>query len=238
MKRGRILNTVALACETIIDEINRSAAEINSKIPIRWIESGLHNSPERLRNHLQDEITTLESDDLDYILLLFGYCGNALLGLVSAKCRLVIPRVDDCISLILGGNNKRNELSKKEMAYYLTKGWLRHDKNLWNEYHYCLRKYGQQRTHEIYRIMLGNYKNLNVIATGAYNLADILPQTKELAGALGLEHKVIDGSLDIIRKALLAEWDDDFAIIEAGDPVSLETLRLLPPSLPQTGSSG
>ncbi len=232
------MNTVALACETIVDEIKRSAAEVNSQIPIRWIESGLHNSPEKLRSHLQDEIQALERSDLDKILLLFGSCGNALLGLTSARCRMVIPRVDDCISLLLGGNKKRNTLSAEAMAYYLTRGWLRHENNLWNEYHYCLRKYGSERTREIYRIMLGNYKNLNVIETGAYNLADILPQTEELAGALGLKHEIIAGSLGIIHKALLGEWDDDFAVIEAGTGVSMETLGLFPEPLPLADSGG
>lgn len=226
------MDTIALACETIADEVKRSAEEINSQIPIRWIESGLHNSPEKLRSHLQNEILALEGSNLEYILLLFGYCGNALLGLTSSKCRLVIPRVDDCISLLLGGNKKRNALSNKAMAYYLTGGWLRHDHNLWNEYHHCLCKYGSQRTREIYHVMLGNYKNLNVIKTGAYNLADILPQTKELALTLGLEHEIVEGSLRIIHKALLREWDDDFAIIEAGSPVSLESLQLIPAPLP------
>lgn len=232
------MNTVALACETIIDEIKRAAEEIDSQIPIRWIESGLHNSPEKLRSYLQDEIDSLESSDVDNILLLFGYCGNALLGLTSSRCRLIVPRVDDCISLLLGGNKVRNALSEKAMAYYLTKGWLRHNNNLWNEYHYCLRKYGPRRTEEIYRIMLGNYKNLNVIETGAYNLDDILPQTEELAGALGLEHEIVSGSLQIIHKALLGKWDDDFAIIEAGDAVDLKALRLLPSPLPRAEAGG
>lgn len=233
------MNTVALACETIIDEIKRAAEEINSQIPIRWIESGLHNSPEKLRSYLQNEIDSLESSDVDNILLLFGYCGNALLGLTSSRCRLVVPRVDDCISLLLGGNKVRNALSEKAMAYYLTRGWLRHNNNLWNEYHYCLGKYGPQRTEEIYRIMLGNYKNLNVIETGAYNLDDILPQTEELAGALGLEHEIVGGSLQIIHKALLGKWDDDFAVIEAGGAVDLAALRLLPsPPLPRAGTGG
>lgn len=227
------MQTIALACETISDEIKLSAEKVDSRIPIRWIESGLHNSPERLRHYLQNEIASLESRELDYILLLFGYCGNALLGLTSARCRLVIPRVDDCISLLLGGNKKRHELSRKAMAYYLTKGWLRHENNLWHEYHYCLQKYGPERTLEIYRLMLGKYKNLNVIKTGAYDPDEILPQTRELAGALGLQHRVVDGSLGIIHKALLGEWDDDFAVIEAGSPVDLEALRLLPASLPR-----
>lgn len=232
------MNAVALACETIVDEIKCSAIEVNSQIPIRWIESGLHNSPEKLRSHLQDEIHALEKSDLDNILLLFGYCGNALLGLISARCRLVIPRVDDCISLLLGGNQKRNTLSAEAMAYYLTKGWLRHENNLWNEYHYCLRKYGPERTCQIYRVMLGNYKNINVIETGAYNLADILPQTEDLASTLGLKHKIIGGSLGIIHKALLGEWDDDFAVIEVGSPVNMETLGLFQEPLPLADSSG
>ncbi len=233
------MKTVALACETIVDEIKCSAAEVNSQIPIRWIESGLHNSPEKLRSHLQDEIYALEeSSDPANILLLFGYCGNALLGLTSARCRLVIPRVDDCISLLLGGNQNRNTLSAEAMAYYLTKGWLRHENNLWNEYRYCLRKYGSERTREIYRIMLGNYKNLNVIETGAYNLADVLPQTKDLASTLGLKHKIIAGSLGLIHKALLGEWDDDFAVIEAGAGVSMETLGLFSEPLPLADSGG
>ncbi len=230
------MRTIALACETISDEIKLAAEQVGSRIPIRWIESGLHNSPERLRQYLQQEISSVEQLNPENILLLFGYCGNALLGLVSAKCRLVIPRIDDCISLLLGGNRRRNELSREAMAYYLTKGWLRHENNLWHEYHHCLEKFGPERSRQIFGLMLGKYKNLNVIKTGAYDLEDILPQTRELARALNLRHQVIDGSLELIHKALREEWDEDFAIIEPGAPVTLEMLHLLPAPLPQADS--
>lgn len=234
------MQTIALACETISDEINLSVEKIDSRITIRWIESGLHNSPEKLRCFLQSKIDSLENEnrDLRNILLFFGYCGNALLGLTAARCRLIIPRVDDCISLLLGGNRKRRELCGEAMSYFLTRGWLRHENNLWNEYHYCLQKYGPKRTLDIYRLMLDKYKYLNVIKTGAYDPEDILPQTRELADALGLQHKMVEGSLDIIQKALLEEWDEDFAIIEPNSPVNLEALKLLPTALPQAGSGG
>ena len=229
--------TVALACETISDEIKLSAEKVGSRIPIRWIESGLHNSPEKLRRYLQEEINAAESLAPAHILLLFGYCGNALLGL-SSRCPLVIPRVDDCISLLLGGNRRRHELDQQAMPYYLTRGWLHHDNNLWHEYHFCLKKYGRERTREIYRLMLKGYKNLYVIRTDAYDPAEILPQTRDLAAALYLQHRVIDGSLTMIRKALLKEWDDDFTIIEAGTTVDLKALRLLPEPLPRADLGG
>ncbi|HHX59093.1 MAG TPA: DUF1638 domain-containing protein, partial [Candidatus Moranbacteria bacterium] len=89
----------------------------------------------------------------------------------------------------------------------------------------------RERTREIYRLMLKGYKNLYVIRTDAYDPAEILPQTRDLAAALYLQHRVIDGSLTMIRKALLKEWDDDFTIIEAGTTVDLKALRLLPEPL-------
>lgn len=231
------MQTLALACETISDEIKLSARKTGSRMPIHWIESGLHNSPERLRRHLQKEITSLErKTSPDFILLLFGYCGNALLGLTARSSSLVVPRVDDCISLLMGGNKRRDQFNREAMAYYLTRGWLRHKNNLWYEHRCCLQKYGPEQTDKIYRLMLGRYKNLNVIETGAYDPDEILPLTRELAHDLGLQHRLVSGSLKIIHKALLGEWDDDFAIIEPGLPVNLETLKLFPAPLPRANS--
>ncbi len=86
--------------------------------------------------------------------------------------------------------------------------------------------------------MLGGYKNLCVIQTGAYELEDILPQTRDLAASLQLQHQIIDGALELIEKALLKQWDDDFAIIEAGSTVDLKALRLLPEPLPRADLGG
>lgn len=220
------MNTIALVCETIADEVKLVAREIKVPFPLLWVESGLHNHPERLKAQLQAEIDRITN--ADYILLLFGYCGNALLGLSAAESSLVIPRVDDCVSLLLGGNASRNRLNSEAMAYYLTSGWLRHRNNLWTEYNYCLNKYGPVRTRQIYKLMLAHYKNLNVIKTGAYDLEALLPKTKTIAAELELNHRVVDGSLELIRKALRGEWDDNFVVIEPGCPVNLVNFGIVP----------
>jgi len=221
------MKAIALACETIADEVRLAARETNSTIPLCWIESGMHNYPLNLKQHIQAEINRI--DNVDYILLLFGYCGNSLLGLVSNTCCLVIPRVDDCVSLLLGGNTRRNSLNNQAMGYYLTKGWLDHEYNLWSEYKYCLHKYGTERTERIYRVMLQNYKKLNVINTGAYNLDALLPLTGQIARELALDHAIVEGSLDLLMQALKGEWNDSrFIIIEPGQEVNLHNLGILP----------
>lgn len=218
------MKTVVLACETIAAEVMKAAGETKTTFPIFWVESGLHNTPERLKKQLQSDLDRI--DNVDYILLLLGYCGNAILNLVSRKSKLVIPKVDDCISMLLGGNEKRNALNKEAMAYYLTEGWLQHDNNLWAEYQHCLKKYGLERTRRLYQIMLGRYKNLNVIDTGAYDLKAFLPLSSLIAAELNLTHQVVKGTLSIIKKALLGQWDEDFAIIECGEPVTLLNMGL------------
>jgi hypothetical protein len=219
------MKAIALACETIADEVRLAIQETNSTTPVCWIKSGMHNTPERLKQYLQSEIDRF--DNVDHILLLFGYCGNSLLGLVSEKCRLIIPRVDDCISLLLGGNSKRNTLNNQAMGYYLTKGWLKHENNLWSEYNYCLNKYGSERTRQIYQVMLHSYKNLNVIRTGAYCLEELLPLTEQIARELALDHAVVDGSLSLICQAFQGEWDHQFVIVEPGQQVTLYNLGIL-----------
>lgn len=220
------MKAIALACETITDEVKLAARETNSTIPICWIESGLHNYPINLKQSIQSEIDRI--DNVDAILLLFGYCGNSLLGLVPQKCRLVIPRVDDCVSLLLGGNAQRNTLNEQAMSYFLTRGWLSHENNLWSEYNYCLQKYGPERTRRIYHVMLHNYKRLNVIKTGAYSLDELLPLTDRIARELGLDHAVVEGSLDLLCLALKGEWNNrHFVIIEPGQEVTLYNLGIL-----------
>jgi hypothetical protein len=73
------MKVTAIACKTIEDEVNKAMENSGGSFQIHWIESGLHYHPEKLKNTLQECIGKIT--DSKYILLLFGLCGNALLGL-------------------------------------------------------------------------------------------------------------------------------------------------------------
>ncbi len=214
------MRTTVIACKTLEDEVNQALNITEINYPVKWIESGLHNYPEKLRDTLQNTID--ETTDSDYILLIFGLCGNALLGLTSPRATLVIPRVDDCISLFLGGNNKRKMIEEKAAAYYLTKGWLRYENNIWQEYTRSVEKYGKERTKGIFATMLKHYTHLVVIDTGAYDTDLFLEEAKEIATELDLELKVIPADLNMLKDALEQNWQEEFIVIEPGKTITMQ----------------
>ncbi|MGB9885653.1 MAG: DUF1638 domain-containing protein [Moorellales bacterium] len=216
------MKAVVLACQTIAEELSAAAAATGVDYPIFWVESGLHNYPDRLRQRIQEELNRLAN--VDTVLLAFGSCGNALLGVSSPTARLVFPRVEDCISLLLGSEDTRRRLSRQVGTYYLTKGWMEYETSLWSEYHHCLRRYGPEKTARIMRLMLNHYRRLVLIDTGTFDLAKYRRLTQELAVALGLEHLVVPGSSRLFEKLLLGPWDEEFVLIEPGEAVGLAHL--------------
>jgi hypothetical protein len=211
--------SVIIACNTIADELNNLINETGSAYPVLWIPSGLHNSPEILRNRLQEELDHLSN--IDQVLLAFGYCGNALLGLTPPFYRMIFPRVDDCISLLLGSPQIRKEISGAMGTYFLTKGWLEYEKNIWFEYQQTVNRYGKARADQVYRMILKHYERLGIIDTGAYELASISELTHIIAETLKLKHEVIPGTLNYLKKLLTGPWDEDFVIINPGESVTL-----------------
>ena len=82
------------------DEIQRAVQRTGAQMPIVWVDAGLHEYPDRLREELQRQVARLEQD-YDTILLGFCLCGNALHGVRAARARLIAPRFDDCIRMLL-----------------------------------------------------------------------------------------------------------------------------------------
>lgn len=163
---------------------------------------------------------------MEAIILGFGYCGNSLMGIVSPRARLVIPRPDDCISLLLGSYEMRKSISREIGTYFLTKGWLEYESNLLKEYERCVKRYGSEKALRIMKIMLENYGRLMVIDTGAYQLEDFIGITRDFAEKLGIKHETVNGSLRFLDKLLLRPWDEEFIIMEPGREVTLEHMRV------------
>lgn len=216
----------AVACNTLRDEIEYILKQTKRDCNIKWVDSGLHNYPDKLNTNIQEVLDELKN--VRNILLLFGYCGKAIQGLYSTNAKIIFPKVDDCVSLFLGGIQKKLDLEAKAPAYYFTKGYLENEYNLWFEYKYCINKYGKSRAQKLMKRMLQNYKYIRVIDTGAYQLNNIIPQTKRIAKEFDLRHEVVDGDLAILKKALLGKWDKDFIVKEKGQKVSLSDIGIDP----------
>jgi len=202
---------VIVGCKTLENELNRAIMECGCSFEVKWVESGLHNVPKKLNAALQELLDSLSG--YTNILFAMGYCGNSLSGLKTSDATMIIPRVDDCISLLLGSCEARTSISGGLGMYFMTEGWLRGERTIWHEYQYTLEKYGQETCDEIFDMLFGNYKSLIMLDTGCYDLSSIMGEVKEIASTLKLDYSVMTATTEYIKRLLTGPWDDDSFLI-------------------------
>jgi len=205
-----------IACATVIEEM---LPLLPPDVGHVVLEFGLHADPAKLRAALQDVIDR-SSPDAETIILGYGLCSQGVVGLRATNCTLVVPRVDDCISIFLGSGCAYRLQSRAEPGtYYLTKGWIEAGDNPFGEYDRIAKKYGREKAERMIRLMLANYKRLALINTGQYELERYRAYAKGEAERLGLRYEEIEGSPELVKRMINGPWDDDFVVVKPGEVI-------------------
>jgi hypothetical protein len=224
------MRTRIVACRTIADELHLACREAGCDLPVSWVESGLHNWPDRLRTRIQQVLD--EVSDVDRVLLAFGYCGNSVVGLTVGEFELIVPRADDCISLMLGSCARREEVSAEKATYFLTPGYLEHESNIWSEYQAFAARRGHALADQIYATLLAHYRRLGIIDTGSFDVAGFVERTQPIAAAFKLDHEVIAGTTQYLRRLLTGPWDEGFIRIGPRETLTFDHVYRASPSGP------
>ena len=117
--------------------------------------------------------------------------------------------MEDCISLLLGGQKAQRPID----AYFLTRGWLDGERNIWCEYLHCMQKYGKKLGQEIFDQMFHNYRALVLLDTGCYDMATAGAEARRIAEALGLEIQLKKGTLRLLMDLMTGSWTEDRFIV-------------------------
>jgi hypothetical protein len=206
-----------IACATVLEEMLPLMPE---GMKYQRLEFGLHNEPDKLRKSLQDAIDATEPD-VETILLGYGLCSRSVTGLKSGKCRLVIPKIDDCIGIFLGSLDAYNQQHRKEPGtLYYTKGWIEAHENPYEQMPDLVSKYGEAKAKTFFRIMIKNYTRMVFINTGNYKIEKYREWIQKSAGELNLRYEEIKGSNALIKKLLLGQWDGEFVISPPGKAIT------------------
>lgn len=217
------MKRVIIACKTLQDELELAIRQSGCPYPVIWVDSSYHVVPDRLRSKLQSEIDALE--DVDTVLFAYGSCGNGLVGLKATTANLIIPRTEDCISVVLSKSGEKPK--RQNETYFITKGWLESSKGLYQEYLYSLQRYGKARTNMIFELMLKNYKYLMLIDTGAFKVEDYQNIAVDLAAKLNLELVKEQGGIWFLTKLLSGPHDGDFCVVSKGGVVTLDNFAIV-----------
>jgi hypothetical protein len=188
------------------------------------LEAGLHVNPEKLNRILQESID-LSAPSADIILLGYGLCSMAAVGLVSKSCTLIIPKVDDCGAIFLGSATEYNrQILSVPGTIYMSKGWLEAGTPLFEQGD-MVKRYGEEKAQELLQVMFKSYTRLVFINTGTSESKFYRAQSRSTAEQLNLRYEEIKGSDSILIKLLHGPWDDGFVIAEPGQAISFSDFR-------------
>jgi hypothetical protein len=211
--------TLVMACATVIEEMLPLMPE---GMQHQVFDFGLHVNPNKLRSILQEAIDAA-SGLYDTIILGYGMCSQAIIGIKANGCRLVAPRVDDCIAIFLGSSTAyRLQCQAEPGTYYLTKGWIEVGDTPFSDYERAVQRYGQAKAEWIYHKLMGNYRRLALINTGQYELEKYRAYARSTAERFGLRFEEIEGSDVLVKRMLFGPWDEDFVVIEPGEVFTLQ----------------
>ncbi|HQJ52747.1 MAG: hypothetical protein BWY10_02022 [Chloroflexi bacterium ADurb.Bin180] len=212
-----------IACATVIEEM---LPLMPAGMEWRRLEFGLHVCPEKLRTSLQatiDELVAAHPGVELTILLGYGLCSQALLGVEARGCTLVAPRVDDCIAIFLGSRAAYHQQAGSEPGtYYLTKGWCEQGETPFAEYEDAVARFGAARAERIFRLMMAHYTRLALINTGHYEMSHYRAYARRTAERFGLRYEEIPGASTLVKKLLFGPWDDELVVLSPGEAFRLD----------------
>ena len=217
-----------LACATVVEEM---LPLLPDGVEYQVFDFGLHVNPANLKQALQDAIDAA-GETADVVILGYGLCSMAVVGLRANGCTLVVPRVDDCIAIFLGSSCAYKEQATAEPGtYYVTKGWLKVGDTPFDEYESLAARYGPAKAEWVIREMIKHYTRLALIATGGAadkmdpdgdDMEGYREKVRAMAERWGLRFEEIPGSDALVRKMLFGPWDDEFVVVPPGESIRYE----------------
>lgn len=224
------LPSVALiSCAVIEDEVRHFASQLPNLRHIEMLPQGLHNEPQRLRSELQAAIDRIETTvgDVDVISLGYGLCSRGTEGVATERCRLVMPRAHDCITLLMGSRQRYAEyVARHPGTYWYSPGWNRHHTPPGKQrYETLRRKYAKQygednadflmesEQHWFSTYTRATYVDITIGVTDAD-----LQFTRECARWLNWTFDHQSGDPALLHALLSGPWDDDrFLVLKPGE---------------------
>jgi hypothetical protein len=226
-----------LGCEALARLLYTSAAQSPHIVDVELFKLGLHNRPNDLRDRLQERIDATPADEYDAIVLGYGICGKATVGLVSQSLPMIIPRAHDCITLYLGDRMRyKDQFEQQPGTYWYTVDYLERHKagealgataastDLAEEYEKFVEKFGKDNADYLMEVMgawQAHYERAAYIDMGVGDNDAAIARAQEMAQRRNWRFERLTGDLVLIRKLILGEWDENFLQVEPGHSIGM-----------------
>ena len=204
-----------IACEVFRDEFETVAP---ADMPRTYLAQGLHRTPGKMPAAIQEVVDALPAT-IDAVILGYGLCSNGVVGVQSRAAALIMPKVHDCIAVLLG-SVKRYEAEMDACAgtYYITPGWAKYGNTSLSAYkNEYVPKYGEEDARYVVEECLKHYTRIAFIDHGAGEVEVGRAHAKAFAETFGKRYEEIPGDLGYLRRLVSGPWNgDEFLVIPPG----------------------
>jgi hypothetical protein len=190
-------------------------------LEIRYLDQQLHRVPEKMPAVIQQEIEHV-APYADDIVLGYGLCSNGIVGVSAPRQPLCVPKVHDCVALLLGSRQAyREAFNERAGTYYITPGWVKEKKDplgiLETEY---IPRLGREDAVWGLKEELKHYSHIALIETHAGDVERLRQRARENALFLEKEYAEVKGSPDYFRRILFGPHEEpEFLCLPPGEPV-------------------
>ncbi len=224
-----------IGCQVFLRELYLLCAYSPHSVQIQWMPTDLHTNPQRdLKDALQAQIDAVEEQvkagktQCDAILLAYGLCSMGTVGIKARSIPIIIPRVHDCITLLMGSYEKYRELFDEYSGgiYWYSPGWIEqfakpgrgYDEQA--KYMEYVEKYGEDNAQYLIEVEKGWLQHYSLAALIEWDELknDRFDEfTRRIAEEQDLEYMRVKGENILLKKLVDGQWDDEcFMRLEPG----------------------
>lgn len=213
------MKAVLLACSSLTKDVMAAQEKMHTNHPVIWLNRKYHADPKEMRRQIQKTLSELDPT-ADTVLVAMGFCGGSW-GDLAARQRIVIPCVDDCITLLLHTDDRKASNLKQTGHFYfreLDAGEISLESM---EKRLCQSR-GEAQGRALFHQWFDPFTHIDIIDTGTYDsyAPDHLRQVQRDADLTQCAVRHVPGSIRILEKLVSGQWDEQFLIVEPGNSLA------------------
>ena len=213
------MNAVILACSSMARQVAAAQRKMGTDYPVRCVDRRYHAEPKEMRLKLIEALGGL-AGEFDTVLVAMGFCGGSWES-VRAPLRVVAPRADDCITILLNTDGAPHE-NLKEPGHIYIRDTDTGRYSLEGLRASVCERYGREQGLALFDKWFASYTHADIIDTGTYDsrAEDFLAQARRGAEIARCELRHVPGGSVVLEKLVSGDWDDSFVVAEAGETLT------------------
>ncbi|MGM9553471.1 MAG: DUF1638 domain-containing protein [Faecousia sp.] len=203
-----------LACESLSEYVRAAQGKLGTTYPVYILDYGHDEDPEQMHSRIAEVMTGMPPQ-INTVLVAMGFCGGSW-HQISSDRKIVIPRVDDCVSLLLNTDDRYCPNPKEMGHLYMTE--RKPEPNCKRLCQRCPR----WKADACYPRWFANHSRLDIIDTGVFDCysESYVRDAQKCADAVHCVLDFVTGSNLLMEKLIGGRWDEQFVVAEPGHEIS------------------